>query len=213
MMKIDTSKYKVWNWKHPYMLHWIINPGLAFNELVLGQRVAKTILVEKDKSKSLAEASFVLCPHCNTLHDSRTWSTQNNTAFKNWFGLYCPNCGETIPCLLNLTSAIILVLTYPVWGWFRTRMKQKWLIKQSARFSSIDMESITPEFSNKNWIKMGLTWGLLMFFFMSLVSPWLSGESITQKFILGSLVIWTLTGLAFGYTMHKLMKRKLLTKA
>lgn len=47
------SEFKVWTWKNPVMLHWIINPGLAINELILGQRVPKIILIEKHSSKIL----------------------------------------------------------------------------------------------------------------------------------------------------------------
>jgi hypothetical protein len=48
-MKIDETKYKIWTWKNPLMLHWIINPGLAINELILGQRIPKITLVEKNQ--------------------------------------------------------------------------------------------------------------------------------------------------------------------
>jgi len=27
-------KFKIWTWKNPIMLHWIINPGLVINELL-----------------------------------------------------------------------------------------------------------------------------------------------------------------------------------
>ena len=50
------------------MLHWIINPGLAINELLLGQRVPKTMLIEKDSSKSLQEKTKIPCPHCDMLN-------------------------------------------------------------------------------------------------------------------------------------------------
>jgi hypothetical protein len=37
-MKFNEEKYKVYTWKNWMMLHWIINQGLAINELILGQR-------------------------------------------------------------------------------------------------------------------------------------------------------------------------------
>ena len=40
-MDFDTNKYKVWKLPHPMLIHWVLNPGLAFNELILGQRVPK----------------------------------------------------------------------------------------------------------------------------------------------------------------------------
>ncbi len=39
---------------------------------------------------------------------------QNRTAFKYWFGLYCTNCGEIIPCLGNGLSFLILVIAFPI---------------------------------------------------------------------------------------------------
>lgn len=51
-MEYDQSKYKGRTWKNPMMLHWIVNPGLAFNELVLGQRVPKVMLIERNDSKA-----------------------------------------------------------------------------------------------------------------------------------------------------------------
>jgi hypothetical protein len=35
-MNYDKKKYKIWDWKSPVILHWIINPGLVINELILG---------------------------------------------------------------------------------------------------------------------------------------------------------------------------------
>ncbi len=46
-MEFDKEKYKVWKLPHPMLLHWIINPGLAFNELILGQRIPKITLIDK----------------------------------------------------------------------------------------------------------------------------------------------------------------------
>lgn len=46
-MQYDKTKYKLWSWKHPMVLHWIINPGLVINELLFGQRVPKIMLEEK----------------------------------------------------------------------------------------------------------------------------------------------------------------------
>lgn len=120
----DESKYKIYTWKHWMILHFILNPGLAFNELILGQRIPKISLEDKTSKKPRAERSYVPCPHCDTLHDGRIWSADNGRAFKNWFGLYCPECGGIIPCVMNVTSYIILALTLPVWGWFKDDLKK-----------------------------------------------------------------------------------------
>ena len=67
-MNPDITQYENRHGKTFFMLHWIINPGLAFNELILGQRMPKIILIEKQSNKTLAEKNFVPCPHCGTVH-------------------------------------------------------------------------------------------------------------------------------------------------
>lgn len=199
-MDFNTNKYKVWTWKNPLMLHWMINPGLAFNELVLGQTVPKVTLVEKS-NKSLAERSFVPCPHCGTIHSGLKWSLQNKTAFGNWYGLYCDNCGNTIPCLRNITSLIILGVTFPIWIWFQKSWKKKWLSIQKEKFSK-PLSLTTPEF---NWVTQGLSWGVFMFLFMDILFPLFEGEDYKPLKLITGAVIWILGGLLFGYAMKRLM--------
>lgn len=199
-MDFDTNKYKVLTWKNPMMLHWMINPGLAFNELMLGQAVPKVLLIEKTK-KSLSERSFVPCPHCGTIHSALKWSLQNKTAFGNRFGLYCDNCGNTIPCLRNFTSLLLVGLTFPIWIGFRKNWKRKWLSVQKEKFSK-PLNLTTPEF---NWVTQGMSWGVFMFLCMDIIFPLFDGEKYEPlKLILGA-VIWVFGGLLFGYAMKKLM--------
>lgn len=113
-MEYDKQKYKMWNYTHPLMLHWVLNPGLVVNELILGQRFPKRILVEKNSPFTLPEKTVIPCPHCGTLHPNLKWSHVNKTAHGNWFGLYCDQCGQIIPCLLNVTSFIVLAVTFPL---------------------------------------------------------------------------------------------------
>ena len=210
-MEFNKEKYKVYTWKNWMMLHWILNPGLAINELILGQRVPKVSLEDKTIDKPRIERTLVPCPHCETLHDGRTWTTENGTAFKNWFGLYCKNCGNTIPCLTNGLSFLILAITYPIWGWFKKRLKEKWLAKQPKRYENIDIEHIPNPFDNKSWIKTGLSWGALMFLTMSIGFPYFEGQEITWITLLLGIVTWTIGGIGFGYTM-KLFVNKTINK-
>ena len=205
-MNYDKTKYKVWTWKNPMMLHWIINPGLAFNELALGQRIPKVMLIEKNSNKRLGEKSFVPCPHCETLHTGLKWTPQNKTAFRNWFGYYCDNCGGIIPCLTNLTSCIILVLTFPVWFWFKNKLKAKWLEAQKVKFSK-PLNLSYPE-SKKQWWLAGLIWGFFMYVSMSIIYPFISKGCVTKIELLIGIPTWTIGGLVFGYTIYAINKRK-----
>ena len=118
-MNYDKEKFKMWNWKNPMILHWIINPGLVINDLFLGQTIPKVMLIEREGKKPFYQRSHVPCPHCGTLHSGLKWSSPNKTAFKNWFGYYCDNCKKIIPVQRNLTSLIVLTVTFPIWCWFR----------------------------------------------------------------------------------------------
>ena len=198
-MNFDKKKYNVWTWKNPLILHWIINPGLAFNELILGQRVPKITLIEKGGRKPLAERSFIPCPHCDTLHSSLKWTPQNNTAFKNWFGLYCDNCGKIIPCVRNLTSLILLVITFPIWYWFKDEWKQRWLNIQKEKFSK-PLVLTQPDYK---WWYIGLRYALFMFIFMSLFNFLILQEIFTWKKLLINAVVWIIGGLLFGLFMKK----------
>jgi hypothetical protein len=189
-MDFDSGKYKVQTWKHPLVLHWMLNPGLALNELIFGQTVPKITLIEKSP-KSLPERSFIPCPHCGTIHPGLKWSLQNKTAFGNWFGLYCDSCGNTIPCLRNLTSLLVLAVTCPVWIWFRKSWKKKWLLTQKEKFSK-PLHVTTPAF---NWVKEGLGWGGFMFLSLDIIFPLFTGEGYKPiKLVIGA-IMWLLSGL------------------
>lgn len=190
------------------VLHWILNPGLAINELLLGQRIPKIHLEDKTSNKPRVERTIVPCPHCKELHDGRTWSTHNGTAFKNWFGLYCPNCGKVIPCIMNAFSFLILSVTFPIWIWFKKSLKASWLKKQPKRYANVNIELTPNAYDNKNWIKSGLIWGAFMFILMVFVFPYFEAEEISLKRVLSAFVIWTIAGLGFGYTMKLFMNTK-----
>ena len=211
-MNYDKTKYKVWTWKNPMMLHWIINPGLAFNELALGQRPPKVTLIERNSNKSLVERTLIPCPHCETLHSGLKWSSQNKTAFKNWFGYYCDNCGNIIPCLRNLTSYVILGVTFPIWFWFQDKWKEKWLEKQKIRFSK-PLNLAYSEPTKSQWLLTGVVFGVFMYVLMEILFPLIEGESLTQKRLLLGIPAWLIGGVIFGLIMKWFnRKRKMKTK-
>lgn len=204
-MEFDQSKYKVLNWKNFSALMWILNPGIAFNELVLGQRVPKILLIDKTSTKPLMERTYVHCPHCEEIHDGRLWAKQNKTAFKNWFGYYCRSCGGIIPCHRNIFSLLLLITTYPLWGWFKHQWKQKWLAKQPRRYQDVNAEKIT--YTEVPWMKIGLEFGGFMYIFMSLYFIIINSQDIIPTLLIG-IPVWALTGLLFAYIMKVWMGKK-----
>lgn len=204
-MNYDVTKYRKIDWKHFMMFHWIINPGIALNELLFGVRIPKVMLIEKQKGKLWVERTSVPCPHCNTIHDSKTWSSQNKTDTKNWFGLYCPACGGIIPCMMNATTFIVLAATSPIWYWFKKSWKENWLKKQPSRFTNLDLE--TPYMKNNMWWAHGITWGMLMFVFMSLFDLAEGREVMVDK-IGRNFAVWII----FGSLFYGLMLRFVFSK-
>jgi hypothetical protein len=204
-MKYDKTKYKIWTWKSPVMLHWIINPGCIFGDFV-GFRQPKVILIERKSSKSMVERTLIPCPHCQTLHSGLKWSKQNKTASKNWFGLYCDNCGKIIPCVANLISYILLGLTFPIWFWFKDKLKANWLEKQKLKFSQ--PLNLTYSEPKRKWLLDGLIWGFLMYLFMVILFPLIQGKDITQKGLLIGVPVWMACGLLFGLTMKWIYRKR-----
>ena len=192
-MNYDKTKYKVWTWKNPVIMHWIINPGLAFNELVLGHRIPKVTLIEKDPTKTLSENTFIPCPHCKTLHSGLKWTPQNKTAYKNWFGLYCDNCGKIIPCVTNLTSYLILGLTFPIWICYKNKWKAKWLETQRVKFS----KPLDLTYKGSWWFFVFL-WAVFTYVFTTILFPLIKGEEITQRNLLISIPVFVIGGLLLG---------------
>jgi len=211
-MNFDKDKYKVYTWKNWMVLHYLLNPGLVINELILGQRIPKVSLEDQTSEKPFLERSYVPCPHCETLHDGRTWSTQNGTAFKNWFGLYCPNCGEIIPCLMNLTTLLVLTVTFPIWGWFKNSLKQRWLENQPARYKDIEPDQVENPFEGLGWIKEGLGWGILTSILLLIFFPLIGIDILSRQVIVTFLGLIVVGGPLFGFIM-KLFFEKTGTKA
>lgn len=215
-MDIDKEKYKVLDAKSIEVIHWRVNPGLAINELVLGQRIPEVLLIDKTSDKPMLERGYVPCPHCGTLHSGLTWSQQNHTVFNNWYGYFCPNCEQIIPCVRNWTASLILLLLWPLRFWNADERKQRWLDKQPSRFANLTFGSVKV-----NWMKMGLKWGFFMFIALGIGLPALFPlfiEEITYdqmldiRFILAmiafTLPVCALAGLLFGFMMKKSMEKK-----
>lgn len=201
-MEFDKEKYKIWKLPHPMLIHWVVNPGLAFNELILGQRIPKITLIDKTSDAPLMERQYIPCPHCNTIHNGLLWAKRG--AYKNWFGFMCPSCENVIPCLWNFTSLVLLAITFPIWGWFRKPLKTKWLkFKKAELLNSPETE--LPTAKQTPWLKMGLIYGALMFCFTA-VPKIVSGE-LTLTGIAVQVGIWLLAGLAFGGVMKLVLGR------
>lgn len=202
-MDFDKDKYKEWKLPNLLLIHWVLNPGLAFNELILGQRMPKITLIDKTSDAPLMERQYVPCPHCKTIHNSSLWAKQG--AFKNWFGLFCPKCENIIPCIWNLTSLVLLALTFPIWAWFRRPLESRWRnFKKNQFIKNKDLKPVKAK--NTSWLKMGLIYGTIMFCIMSL--PRIVSGDVRLKYIITQILIWLVAGLVFGGAMKFCLGRR-----
>ena len=93
--------------------HWRLNPGLAINETLLGQRVPADTWTCETCDVEVPHRTWLHCPSCDTFHNNMLWARGN--AFGHWLGLRCPDCGARIPSARNLLAMLIELLGAPLW--------------------------------------------------------------------------------------------------
>ncbi len=103
--------------------------------------------------------------------------------------------------MTNLTSLLFLGLTFPIWVWFKDKWKSNWLQKQPDRYKNLDLENVPNPFEGYGWVRHGLTWGLFMYIFMTVIFQLIDGRGITLSKALIEFPLWTISGLGYGYTM------------
>lgn len=58
------------------------------------------------------------------------------------------------------------------------------------------------------WILRGLLWGGFMFLVMEIATPFADGIQLQTSKVLMKLILYLVVGLAYGYTVHLVDKRK-----
>ncbi|MBF7074242.1 hypothetical protein ISG33_12620 [Glaciecola sp. MH2013] len=209
--QFDREKWKVWHKNHPLIIHWRLNPGLAFNELILGQRNPEVMLIDKHSDKAECDSTFVPCPHCGELNSSKLYAHDN--AFKNWAGLYCGSCDKQIPTVLNLFSFLALIITFPLFICFTMFYKEKVKtasIKRTKKLREQYTNNTLPTAEDTSFTKLGFQFGLYFFGAMCVSSLFLS-DSMTDFELrdMGVLAICScFAGLLFGVLMKFMVGRK-----
>lgn len=206
-MLFEKEKYRRVSRYNIFGILWMLNPFSAFNELVLGRRIPKTILIERNNKKPRWERKVYPCPHCHTLHDARTWSFENKTDNGNWFGLYCPTCGKIIPCITSLFSWMLLVVSFPIWMGFRKRLKEKWLTHQPSRFLRISCEGMPAPYGLSHWFQNGIGWGAYMFLVMGVLFPLIQRQTLVEKDMIFELSYWLIAGIGYGFCTKLFLDR------
>ena len=58
------------------------------------------------------------------------------------------------------------------------------------------------------WILRGLSWGVFMFLVMAIAMPYAEGVQLNDGKLLVKLVFWLVAGLAYGFTVHLIDRKK-----
>jgi hypothetical protein len=196
------SSAQVWALPKFTLLHWIINPGLAVNELVLGQAIPRETYICNDCNKPLMDRSYFHCPTCDSFHNSKIWSGKN--AIGRWFGYLCPRCTQPIPRLWNLTSLLILGITMPIWWIPAQTLRPKWIAKEKRRMN-VDPEGLIPPPVEVKWYEAGLCFGITTGLLITLFNIFLGSGDLQRVMwkALFSVPVWIIMGLVFGFVMKK----------
>ena len=202
----QSTSHKKWELPNLSLLHWVLNPGLAFNELVIGQAIPKQMCICNDCNKPQMQRTYVYCPTCESFHNSMIWSGKKGIG--RWFGFICPKCLQSIPRLWNLTSLIILGITLPIWWIPAQILRKRWLAKE-RKLMGIGTDNLIPAKPNINWYETGLMWGITTGTLVSLSNIFLDSISFTTAIeqALWSLPIWLIFGLLFGFSMNKTLNK------
>lgn len=154
--KCGGSNFKRWDLTHPLILHWVLNPGVAFGEILFGMRVPKLQLICRDCQEARIDRIYVPCPSCRAMHLGRSWSRRRG--FGNWRGIACPSCRDSIPCLWNVFSLLFLAVTWPAWFLpYRLYFRDKPL---KPIYDSVDGTPPTPKaITSRTWIFAGILLG------------------------------------------------------
>jgi hypothetical protein len=194
--------------------HWLLNPGLAFNEIALGQRLPRQMYLCKSCELPVSDRCFLHCSSCETFHDARLWAGRH--ALGHWFGYFCPACGAEIPCLWNITSLMLLGITLPLW-WLPMKVYRPRLLHSGRkRIAIADRNKSYSPTTPAQYRKAGWFYGLGM----NLVMSSLLTFSITEyanvssslwffltTFLVGML-LWLPAGWLYGFAMRKILHRK-----
>ena len=211
-MQYDKNRYKIYALPHPLVLFCMLNPFMFISELILGQRLPKVTLIDKESDAPLMERCYFPCPHCETLNDCRIWAKAH--ALGHWFGFVCPNCEQIIPCLWSLYSYVVLAVTYPLWYFPVRFFRDRWIAKEKARLAKV-LERPLLQAKNVKWLLLligtfgfgGIMWlGVVV---IPEVQDVLNGEEwdFEMMFVFG-LPLMLVIGFGWGLWVHFSMNKK-----
>ncbi|MCP4589978.1 MAG: hypothetical protein GY842_04485 [bacterium] len=187
---------------------WILNPALAFNELLLGQRLPRVTHSCIRCDQPLALRQYVHCPACHRFHHGMLWGKGN--ALGHWFGLFCPDCGSRIPVLLSLVSLLIIIVTAPLWWPLWRVIRNRWIDFERSRAHRQRAVRVDTRLPIRRWLRWGaLGWGLPVWAAMGVFEVLRRGiDRVTVIQLVATLPLWLAGGALFGHLMKRILVRE-----
>lgn len=205
-MEFDRERFDVIKLPHWALVHWVLNPGLAINELVLGQRLVQVSLIDHTSPAPLVDRTYYPCDTCGAQNAAGLYERRR---IGNHAGLVCAACGDKLPTLKNALSWVVLMITWPLWKPLERRFGPGLLARQRAALTA-DAAIDAPPPKPVSALNMGLMFGCTMgvfFFVQSLVqlSAATPGDWVSAG--IGAGLGGTIAGVIFGATMKAVLAR------
>lgn len=109
---------------------------------------------------------------------------------------------------MNVTSHLVLALTFPEWGWFKDDLKKKWLIRQPERYVYVELNSDQEAYEGFNWVITGPTWAAIMFILSTFIFYLVGTFKLSINNIAVSALGCIAGGILFDYAMKLFMGKK-----
>lgn len=196
---------EIWQFPKPSYVHWFLNPGLAINEVVLGQRLPKRIYFCIRCDAPLYRRQFVRCSRCHRFQNGMLWGRGN--AFGHWFGLFCPDCGGRIKTHLNLITLVVIALTWIIWWPVWLLVRPRWVSWERQRARKVRNCDVEIEKRVRYW-PMGLGFGLWMWilFVLGTIIRARPRTEIIANIVL--LPMWLAAGALFAFVMKRILSKQ-----
>lgn len=201
------------------LVHWVLNPILFINEIFLGQRIPRTTYCCVTCDKSWVERQYVQCPGCHVLHPAWTWGKAN--ALGHYFGLFCPDCGHRIPCLMNVVSMILVIVLMPIWFPIWYLIRDRWIAWERKRAGKSRHNPLPNLLRRPPWqwaiawaFGFGIPMWLVFNFVIPMITDWTGPprpggmRQAVKAFRWVTLGIWLVSGAFSGLLVRWFLTKK-----
>jgi len=205
--KCRRSEFKKWGIAHPLSILWILHPSIMLIELIAGLRLPKATYVCQSCKDPFVERTYLYCESCDTLTNGMVFWAKGRS-FGYWYGYVCPKCQKIIPCLWNLTSLLVLGLTFPLWLIPAWKLREKWLSHKIRKVQqAVTVDDIKINYVGSMMLGAALMWSTdTTFDVIGFVQGELIAFSYTKTLL--ELIGWLVFGGLVGFLFKVFFERK-----